>query len=830
MNKLKQVPEFTSEAEEADWLFANRKERDRAFADAIRDGQARRSTLLQRATDSRSSDETTNAGRGPRGLNKRLDAHSHVASALTITAKAPLTTFNLDLLNARTFKEDSVREEIILPILNALGYSAGGPNRIVRSKTLEHPFLTTGSKRKPVTLIPDYLLTVGNNFAFVLDAKGPGEEIKSGDNVEQVYSYAVHPEIRVQQFALCNGKEFILFDVRQKEALLYFHLNDLGNYWDSLRDYLSPAQPVAWSPTRLRSIELLNRDAFQYLHLQPPAEIKHFQKQTAKRHFGVHGYFTKQVWSVVQEYIRTFSQPGDTVLDPFGGSGVTLVESLMLGRKGIHVDLNPLSDFIVRNLIQPVNLSDLADAFNRVKVEYKKREPKTDREIAHAIQSNWHPTGAVMPKNSDVATIEELFTKRQLAQLSVLRDIICKQQPVVKTQLLLMFSGLLNKVNLTYHSSKGRSEGRGDSSIFRYYRYRIAPHPAEIDLLKYFESRFKKVVAAKKEISGLIHAGTVGNGRVIEGSATDLSMIDDESVDYIYTDPPYGSKIPYLDLSVLFTAWLQLPISGEAYAQEAIEGGEAGKSKAQYSELLATAIGEMGRVLKYDRWMSFVFAHKDPAYWHLIIDAAERVGFEYAGAVKQNNGQSSFKKRQNPFTVLSGQLIINFRKVRNPKTIGRIVLGAPVMDIVIETIESVIALHHGATLEQINDELVIRGLELGFLDVLAKEYTDLTPLLREGFAFDDQTKCFTLKKDRKFRAHIPLDLRVRYFVLSFLKRMEHSGSEPTFDEVCLNIIPLLKNGITPEHQTILKVLEATAVRTGHDRWRLRENQQQDLLF
>ena len=39
-------------------------------------------------------------------------------------------------------------------------------------------------------------------------------------------------------------------------------------------------------------------------------------------------------------------------------------------------------------------------------------------------------------------------------------------------------------------------------------------------------------------------------------------------------------------------------------------------------------------------------------------------------------------------------------------------------------------MYDGATLEQINDELVIRGLELGFLDVLAKEYKDLTPLER----------------------------------------------------------------------------------------------------
>lgn len=61
----------------------------------------------------------------------------------------------------------------------------------------------------------------------------------------------------------------------------------------------------------------------------------------------MHPYFTKQVWNVVQEYIKTFSCPGDLVLDPYGGSGVTLVEALVLGRKAIHVDINPLANFIV---------------------------------------------------------------------------------------------------------------------------------------------------------------------------------------------------------------------------------------------------------------------------------------------------------------------------------------------------------------------------------------------------------------------------------------------------------------------------------------------------
>jgi hypothetical protein len=508
------------------------------------------------------------------------------------------------------------------------------------------------------------------------------------------------------------------------------------------------------------------------------------------------------------------------VLDPFGGSGVTLIESMMLGRKGIHVDINPLSDFIVTNLIKPVDFGDLGDAFLKIKAEFNSNCPNTDTEIDNALKKYPYPKGAKLPKSSDVDTIEQLFSKKQLAQLAYLKFLIRKEKEPVKSVLMLMFSGLLNKVNLTYHSSKVRSAGGGDSSIFRYYRYRIAPEPAEIDLMKYFESRFKKVVAGKRDILTCVSDKTIKNANVIKGTATDLSQIPDESIDYIYTDPPYGSKIPYLDLSTMWNEWLDLKVTVSDFANEAIEGGEAQKTKQEYSSLLTQSIHEMARVLKYDRWMSFVFAHKDPAYWHLIIDAAESVGFEYAGSIKQNNGQPSFKKRQNPFTVLSGQLIINFRKVRNPKTIGKISLGAPIMSIIMESIESVIALHNGATLEQINDDLVVRGLELGFLDILAKEYSDLTPLLMQSYDFDQITKTFNLTTNKKFKAHIPLELRVRYFVISYLKRMQLSNINPTTDDIILYIMPLLKNGITPETQTILNVLEKIAERMGQDRWKL----------
>ena len=273
----------------------------------------------------------------------------------------------------------------------------------------------------------------------------------------------------------------------------------------------------------------------------------------------------------------------------------------------------------------------------------------------------------------------------------------------------------------------------------------------------------------------------------------------------------------------MWNAWLDLEVTKNDYAQEAIEGGEHHKTKAEYNRLMADSIEEMYRVLKFNRWMSFVFAHKDPEFWHLIIETAERCGFEYAGAVAQKNGQTSFKKRQNPFTVLSGQLIINFKKVRKPKAIMKASLGMDISEIVMQTIEGVIAKYNGATLEQINDELIIKGLELGFLDLLKKQYSDLTPILLDVFDFDGKSELFSIKEDAKFKTHVDLNLRVRYYLISLLRRTALQKKAITFDEIVLYILPLLRNGITPEAQTISNVLEDIGERTTDGEWKLREH-------
>ena len=331
--------------------------------------------------------------------------------------------FDFSLLDDPDFKEDSVREELILPFLKNLNYRPTGRNKMVRSKILEHPFVKIGSGKRNINIIPDYLFEVNGNYSWVLDAKSPDEEIKTGENLEQVYFYAIHPDIRVNYYALCNGREFILHKVTAKKPILQFHLDEIGKHWTKIKKLLSPDAFVQAAILTEQKELAQKEEKFYYDKVQLPKPIV-VRKQAAKRHFGVHGYFTKQAWNVVEHYIKNFTKPGDLVLDPFGGSGVTLVEALMLDRKAIHIDLNPLSDFIVNALVAPVNLGELSGAFEKVKSKFLKNCPITRNEIEAALKKYPYPKNIALTKDADVDSIEKLFTDKQLAQLAYLKHLI----------------------------------------------------------------------------------------------------------------------------------------------------------------------------------------------------------------------------------------------------------------------------------------------------------------------------------------------------------------------------------------------------------------------
>ena len=148
--------------------------------------------------------------------------------------------FDLRLFEDPEFKEDSVREEIIAPILSRLGYSASGRNRIVRSKSLIHPFIYAGTRKLPIRMIPDYILKSNDRTLLVLDAKRPSEDVLGRQAVQQVYSYAIHPEVKSEHFALCNGKALAVFSIDKSDPLLILDFTQFDKSWEEIEKYLSP--------------------------------------------------------------------------------------------------------------------------------------------------------------------------------------------------------------------------------------------------------------------------------------------------------------------------------------------------------------------------------------------------------------------------------------------------------------------------------------------------------------------------------------------------------------------------------------------------------------
>lgn len=151
-----------------------------------------------------------------------------------------LHDFDFGVLEDPNYKEDAVREDIVAPFLKALGYQPSGEQRMERSKPLTHPFVMIGSQRRKVNIIPDYTLFNGAQPTLVLDAKRPSEAIVKSEHVEQAFSYAIHPQIRTRSYALCNGREFVLYDVEKPDPVLQVRMDSVTENWNLLLRHLSP--------------------------------------------------------------------------------------------------------------------------------------------------------------------------------------------------------------------------------------------------------------------------------------------------------------------------------------------------------------------------------------------------------------------------------------------------------------------------------------------------------------------------------------------------------------------------------------------------------------
>ena len=111
-------------------------------------------------------------------------------------------------------------------------------------------------------------------------------------------------------------------------------------------------------------------------------------------------------------------------------------------------------------------------------------------------------------------------------------------------------------------------------------------------------------------------------------SADSLNHIESESVDYVFTDPPFGSNIFYSDMSLFHEAWIGQMTNNEKEAVIHTCGSKKENAKERYENLLKAAFMEAYRILKPDRYMSVVFGNSKGGVWSLVLRALREAGFD----------------------------------------------------------------------------------------------------------------------------------------------------------------------------------------------------------
>ena len=147
------------------------------------------------------------------------------------------------------------------------------------------------------------------------------------------------------------------------------------------------------------------------------------------------------------------------------------------------------------------------------------------------------------------------------------------------------------------------------------------------------------------------------SGCVTTASTTASLGIPDNSVDYVFTEPPFGENIYYADLNFLVESWHGVLTNA---APEAIVDRFKKKGLPEYQRLMQRCFEEYQRVLKPGRWITVVFHNSRNAVWTAIQEAMLAAGFVVADVRTMDKQQGSY--RQVTSTAVKQDLVISAYK------------------------------------------------------------------------------------------------------------------------------------------------------------------------
>lgn len=254
-------------------------------------------------------------------------------------------------------------------------------------------------------------------------------------------------------------------------------------------------------------------------------------------------------------------------------------------------------------------------------------------------------------KSHGVNYLHQFYTKRNLYVISVVYNNLKKYDTPEKQALLFTFEQIL----------------MGMSKIARYVPSHYSQVNQYLSGTLYIASQVVEVTPRYILENKIKHLASVygneaksGSDIIISTGSTTELPVPDSSIDYIFTDPPFGANLNYSELSFMWEAWYGVLTNNKT---EAIMNPVQGKGLVEYQNLMTNCFREYFRVLKPNRWMTVEFHNSKNSVWNAIQEALLRAGFIIADVRTLDKKQGSFKQVVSDKAVKQGLVISVYKSM-----------------------------------------------------------------------------------------------------------------------------------------------------------------------
>ena len=354
---------------------------------------------------------------------------------------------------------------------------------------------------------------------------------------------------------------------------------------------------------------------------------------------GYHPYSAKYIPQIPNRLISNFTEKNDLVLDTFIGSGTTLVESKILGRNAIGIDVNPLACLISKVKTTTLQKSELAEIS---KILILLNEDILDLR-GNTMTLN-HGEKRVIIHNSITKTlhpnISKWYHQNVIHELLTIKSRIdTVENKDVRDFLLVSLSSILRSVS-------NATSGFGNLMINR----------QALPKTRIYEKFVLIVRDMLKSMSEFDKEATNSDIRIINHDSRRIGFIDDETIDFICTHPPYMAAVPYAEYQKLSLWWLGF---SQYELEKRLIGGRRSRADTpdRFFYDINMALMEMKRVLRKKKYCCIIIGN--PIYngkiWNLndfIKKNAKDIGFILLTEIRRRKYRSTMGKMKEEFILI----------------------------------------------------------------------------------------------------------------------------------------------------------------------------------